>query len=123
MGLRAARLEQDAPLSTNRTVFDVVAEGLGGLIDLVSDYHHTAAKLAEESTPAIFERLGRLRHELDQQDGWRLEQRIALVLSQLDLPTDATIKTLSGGWRRRVLLARAGRDGPVCGGEAAGSVP
>ena len=107
LGLRAARLEQDVPLSTDRTVFDAVADGLGALRDLVADYHHAVVTLAEESTPAILERLGRLHHELDEQDGWTLEQRIALVLSHLALPSDARVGTLSGGWRRRVLLARA----------------
>ena len=106
-GLRAARLEQDVPFSTDRTVFDVVADGLGALSDLVTDYHHTVVTLAEENTPAKLERLGRLHHELDKQDGWRLEQRIELVLSQLALSSDTTVETLSGGWRRRVLLARA----------------
>ena len=106
-GLRAARLEQDVPFSTDRTVFDVVADGLGALSDLVTDYHHTVVTLAEENTPANLERLGRLHHELDKQDGWRLEQRIELVLSQLALSSDTTVETLSGGWRRRVLLARA----------------
>ena len=107
LGLRAARLEQDVPLSTDRTVFDAVADGLGALRDLVADYHHAVVTLAEESTPAILERLGRLHHELDEQDGWTLEQRIELVLSHLALPSDARVGTLSGGWRRRVLLARA----------------
>ena len=107
LGLRAARLEQDVPLSTDRTVFDAVADGLGALRDLVADYHHAVVKLAEESTPAILERLGRLHAELDEQDGWTLEQRIELVLSHLALPSDARVGTLSGGWRRRVLLARA----------------
>ena len=107
LGLRAARLAQDVPLSTDRAVFDVVADGLGALSDLVADYHHTVVALSEESAPTILERLGRLHHELDKQDGWRLEQRIELVLSHLGLPPDATVETLSGGWRRRVLLARA----------------
>ena len=107
LGLRAARLDQDVPLATGRTVFDVVADGLGALRDLVADYHHAVVALAEESTPAVLERLGRLHHELDKQDGWTLEQRIELVLSRLALPSDARVGTLSGGWRRRVLLARA----------------
>ena len=112
--LRMARLVQDVqdvPFSTDRTVFDVVADGLGDLSDLVAGYHRTAVKLAEESTPAIVEKLGeklgRLQHELDERDGWRIEQRVELVLSHLDLPSDAIFDTLSGGWRRRVLLARA----------------
>ena len=106
-GSRMARLEQDVPFSTDRAVFDVVAEGLGDLSDLVADYHRVAVEAAEASTPAILEKLGRLQHELDERDGWRIEQRVELVLSHLDLPSDAIVDTLSGGWRRRVLLARA----------------
>ncbi|HVH29165.1 MAG TPA: ATP-binding cassette domain-containing protein [Vicinamibacterales bacterium] len=106
-GLSIARLEQDVPLSTDRTVFEAVAEGLGELSDLVAGYHRTAVKVAEGSTPALLERLGRLQHELDELDGWRIEQRVELVLSRLNLPQDVRVDTLSGGWKRRVLLARA----------------
>ena len=106
-GVRIARLEQDVPLSTRRTVFDVVAEGLGDLSQLVADYHHVAVRVAEDHTPALLEELGRLQHELDERDGWSIEQRVELVLSHLDLPSEVLVDTLSGGWRRRVLLARA----------------
>src|SRR6267378_275411 len=73
--LRVARLEQDVPLSANRSVFDVVAEG------------HT--------------------HHLEEDEAWLREHHVDLVLSRLELPADAIVDTLSGGWRRRVLLARA----------------
>jgi ABC transport system ATP-binding/permease protein len=75
-GLRVARLEQDVPLSTDRPVSEVVAEGLSAL-------SHTAAE-----------------------DWWR-EHRVDRMLSRLQLRADAIVNTLSGGWRRRVLLARA----------------
>jgi ABC transport system ATP-binding/permease protein len=106
-GTVIARLEQDVPLATDRPVFDVVAEGLGALSALVTDYHHAAADVARADTPAALERLGRLQHELDERDGWRLEERVEMVLDRLGLPRDAAVDTLSGGWRRRVLLARA----------------
>jgi ATP-binding cassette subfamily F protein uup len=48
-----------------------------------------------------------LHHELEERDGWRLEQRVEMVLSRLGLPADTRVDTLSGGWRRRALLARA----------------
>ena len=105
-GVRVARLEQDVPLSDSRAVFDVVADGLGDLSALVKTYHHVATEVAQHGTAALLERLGVLQHELEERDGWRLEQRIELVLSHLDLPADAVVDTLSGGWRRRVLLAR-----------------
>ena len=63
--------------------------------------------VAETSTPALLDELGRLQHELEQRGGWTMEQRVELVLSRLKLPSDAIVDTLSGGWRRRVLLARA----------------
>ncbi len=106
-GVRTARLDQDAPLSDSRAVFDVVAEGLGDLSDLVADYHHAAVLVADGSTPERLDRLGRLQHGLEERDGWRLEQRVEQVLSHLALPADVAVDTLSGGWRRRVLLARA----------------
>jgi ATP-binding cassette subfamily F protein uup len=106
-GLRIASLVQDVPLSADRPVFDVVAEGLGSLSDLVAAYHHAAIEVADHGTGASLARLGRLQHELEEQDGWRLEQRVELVLAELDLPSDAIVDSLSGGWRRRVLLARA----------------
>jgi ATP-binding cassette subfamily F protein uup len=105
--LRIARLEQDVPFSTDRTVFDVVADGLGELSDLVAGYHHAALAVADASTSDRLETLGRLQHELEERDGWRIEQRVELVLSRLSLPSDASVATLSGGWKRRVLLARA----------------
>src|SRR5258705_2713638 len=73
--LRVARLEQDVPLSADRSVFDVVAEG------------HT--------------------HHLEADEAWLREHHVELILSRLELPADAIVDTLSGGWRRRVLLARA----------------
>jgi ATP-binding cassette subfamily F protein uup len=106
-GLRISRLVQDVPLSADRPVFDVVAEGLGGLSDLVTSYHHTAVEVAEQGSPALLAKLGRLQHELEERDGWRLEQRVEMVLARLGLPSEAAVDTLSGGWRRRTLLARA----------------
>ncbi len=102
-----ARLVQDVPLSSNRPVFDVVAEGLGNLGELVAAYHHAAVEVAERGTNISLDKLGRLQHELEERDGWRLEQRVETVLDRLGLPAEAIVDSLSGGWRRRVLLARA----------------
>ena len=74
-GLRVARLEQDVPLSADRSVFEVVAAG------------HT--------------------HHVQEDDEWLREHHVDVILSRLSLPADAIVDTLSGGWRRRVLLARA----------------
>jgi ATP-binding cassette subfamily F protein uup len=106
-GVRTALLVQDAALSGEKSVFDVVAEGLGDLSDLITAYHHAAIEVAERGTPALLEKLGSLQHELEERDGWRLEQQVEMVLARLALQPDAVGNTLSGGWSRRALLARA----------------
>jgi ATP-binding cassette subfamily F protein uup len=108
-GIRIARLEQDVPLSADRSVFDVVADGLGDLRDLITRYHHAVHEMTAtgDHGEAALERLGRLQHELEERDGWNLEQRVELVLDRLQLNAETVVDTLSGGWRRRVLLARA----------------
>ena len=106
-GVRTALLVQDVPLSSDRSVFDVVAGGLGELSELVAAYHRTAVEVVAHPAPALLEKLGRLQQTLEERDGWRLEQRVELVVERLQLPSETVVDTLSGGWRRRVLLARA----------------
>ena len=106
-GARTALLVQDVPLSSSRPVFDVVTEGLGELGELATAYHRSAVAVAAQPSPARLETLGRLQQALDNRDGWRLEQRVELIVERLQLPAEAVVDTLSGGWRRRVLLARA----------------
>jgi ATP-binding cassette subfamily F protein uup len=108
-GMRVARLAQDAAAleaAADASIFDTVAAGLGQLRDLVGAYHHAAARVAHDPTGAAIAELGRLQHALEERDGWRVEQRVETVLSKLGLDADARVSTLSGGWRRRVLLAR-----------------
>ncbi|TAK17999.1 MAG: ATP-binding cassette domain-containing protein [Acidobacteria bacterium] len=106
-GVTSARLVQDVPLTSEATVFDVVAEGLGNLQALVTAYHKAAIRVADDHSEAALDALGRAQSALDKVGGWTLEERIELVLQKLDLDADARINSLSGGWRRRVLLARA----------------
>ena len=106
-GLESARLDQDVPLVSDRVAFDVVADGLGRQGELVKAYHHAAVALAADPTDARLAELGRLQHELEERDGWRAEQRVELIVSRLSLPAEAPVETLSGGWKRRVMLARA----------------
>ncbi|MCC7045017.1 MAG: ATP-binding cassette domain-containing protein [Acidobacteria bacterium] len=105
--VQSARLDQDVPLISSRTVFEVVADGLGLQGELVKAYHHAARHLTESPDEVALDELGRLQHELEQHDGWRSEQRVELIVNKLDLPADAIVDTLSGGWRRRVMLGRA----------------
>ena len=104
-GLRVSRLDQDVPGTGNRSVFDEVASGLGELGTLVAQYHHAAIEVA--ATGKGLDRLGALQHQLEELDGWRLEQRVETVVSRLSLPADRSLGELSGGWRRRTLLGKA----------------
>ena len=106
-GMRSARLDQDVPLVEERSVFDAVAGGLGDLAELVKDYHHAATALALDHSEAQLADFGRIQHQLEEQGGWTMEQRVELVIERLALPADQPVSALSGGWRRRVMLARA----------------
>ncbi len=106
-GLRVATLAQELPTDTTATVFEVVAGGLEGLGKLLAEYHEAAVQLAHDHTPEPMRRMEQLQHELEARDGWRWQQRVETVLTRLQLPADAPLAELSGGWRRRTLLGRA----------------
>ncbi len=102
-GLCISRLEQDLPLAADASVYDVVAGGLQRLGKMLAEYHRLSAQADAQS----LSRLGQLQHEIDSCDGWRFQQRVETTLTRLKLPADCPLKELSGGWRRRVALARA----------------
>jgi ATP-binding cassette subfamily F protein uup len=106
-GMRVARLEQDVPADVSGTVFAVVADGAGDKADLLKCYHAASLALAVDAGPEALARLERVQHELEAADGWRVEQQVEQTLSRLDLDGDAAFESLSGGRKRRVLLARA----------------
>ena len=103
-GLKIGELPQELPVADGRTVFDVVAEGLDGVGALLAEYHHLSQNI---HTDADLEKLMHVQHDLESRDGWRLQQLVDSTLSRLQLPADKTLAELSGGWRRRVLLAQA----------------
>ncbi|MGB2714638.1 MAG: ATP-binding cassette domain-containing protein [Vicinamibacterales bacterium] len=106
-GLRVSRLAQDVPGEGNLSVFDEIAAGLGELGALVSRYHDAVVRLSASGATRDLDRVGALHHELEERDGWRLEQKVETVISRLALPADRRLSYLSGGWRRRALLGKA----------------
>ena len=106
-GTRVAYLSQDIPDNLTGTVYDVVASGLDKVGQLLKDYHHISLELAENYNEKIMSRLEHIQHELEAQSGWQLGQAIDSTLSKLSLPPDQNFSDLSGGLKRRVLLARA----------------
>jgi len=101
-GTRLAWLQQTLPEADEQTVYDVVASGLTEAGQLLSEYHHML-----QEPDLDMDALARVQHKLEAVDGWKLQQRVETTISQLQLPGDASMATLSGGWRRRVALAQA----------------
>ncbi|MCW9057513.1 MAG: ATP-binding cassette domain-containing protein [Gammaproteobacteria bacterium] len=110
--LRVTRLSQEVPRGLHGSVFDVVAGGLGGVGQLLHRYHDLGLRLAEGGDTALLDELEQVQHELEAADGWQLQQRVETVLSRLQLDADLSFDDLSGGLKRRVLLARALVDQP-----------
>ena len=102
--LKIGELPQELPRADDRSVFDVVAAGLAGVGELLAEYHHLTQDTSGELD---MERLMHVQQELEARDGWRLQQLVESTLSRLQLPAEKTLAELSGGWRRRVLLAQA----------------
>jgi len=101
-GVRVARLEQEVPHGADGSVFDVVAEGLGELGHWLAEFHHLSHAAEFDA-----EALGRVQAKIDGVQGWALDQRVGETLSRLDLDGEGQFARLSGGMKRRVLLARA----------------
>jgi ATP-binding cassette subfamily F protein uup len=104
--LRLAFLDQTPELPESASVYDAVASGLGDLGRWIARYHTLSMALNQHDDKSIQE-LGDLQHKLESQRGWHFQQRVETVLSKLALPGDLAISELSGGWKRRVALAKA----------------
>ena len=105
--VKVASVWQDIPLDVAGTVFDIVASGMGEASALLLDYHSLAHKMAHDNSEKLLEELESLQHRLEECGGWTLNQEVERVLVQLSLEADADFASLSGGTKRRVLLARA----------------
>lgn len=104
--LKLAWLEQAPELPDDATIYDAVAGGLGELGQWITRYHTLSSSMAHDDDKALQE-LGDLQHKLEAHNGWHFQQRVETTLSKLDLPGELKINGLSGGWKRRVALARA----------------
>ena len=101
-GVRIAYLPQDPPAADARTVREVVRDGLAETAALVERYQTLLA--AHDAHDA--DELARLEAAVAAADGWQLDNRIDGILQRFDLNGATQMADLSGGWRRRVWLAR-----------------
>ena len=106
-GVRVTRLEQEVPHGASGSVFDVVADGLGELGHWLAEFHRLSHAETFDG-----DAMGKVQARIDAADGWALDQRVSETLTKLELDGDAEFGRLSGGMKRRVLLARALVAGP-----------
>ncbi len=103
-GLIVSQLEQTLPEGMDMPVTDVIRSGLTRIEALLKEYERRSKLALDERG---LRELEALHAKIDAHDGWHLEQRVETTITELSLPADKKMNELSGGWRRRVALARA----------------
>jgi ABC transport system ATP-binding/permease protein len=100
---------QEPLLHPQHTIYQAVAEGLGDMQQLLVDYHAITHSMSSPNADidALMSEMQKLQHELDAKNGWTMQAKVETVLSKLSLGPDTPVASLSGGWRKRVALARA----------------
>ena len=107
IGVTVAQLEQSVPHDAQGTVFDVIAQGLGAEGELIKTFHHLIQQLNDNPSPKVMNDYEECQAELERVNGWDINQRVESIITKMDLNPDVDISSLSGGYKRRVLLARA----------------
>lgn len=103
-GLVVSQLAQSLPEAMNVRVRDVVTSGLEGIQRLVDEHRRRSQEPLDKQGLRELQEL----HELiDAHGGWHVEQRVETTITELNLPADRRMSEISGGWRRRVALAKA----------------
>ena len=103
-GLRISSLAQQLPVADDTTVMDSVRAGLADQFRLIDEYTELSTRATDDADLA---KLEYLQSQIDTLGGWQPEQQAESIVTQLALPASALMAELSGGWRRRVALARA----------------
>lgn len=106
-GIKVAKLNQEVPADLEGTINEVVADGLDKAGKLLQRYYHLLHELSEEATEKVLRQLGDCQHQLESEGGWEISSRLENIISKLQLDGDVEFNALSGGLKRRVLLARA----------------
>ena len=99
-GIRVSYLEQQPPEDNNNSLFSIVARGLGETGKLLANYHDSLQSGAIEKSAEF-------QDEIESQDLWHYLHQIEIILNRFKLDPTAKLSTLSGGWKRRVMLAKA----------------
>lgn len=107
-GVRIAMMPQEVPERLPGSVYDQVAAGAGDVGALLQQHHHLSQHLAHRPTDkATLQALEAAQQAIDARDGWRLNAQVDKIITEMSLPADKAFDDLSGGLKRRVLLAQA----------------
>ncbi|MFA5157155.1 MAG: ATP-binding cassette domain-containing protein [Candidatus Omnitrophota bacterium] len=106
-GVQVTHLPQEVPVDMEGSVFDIVLSGLGERANLLSRYHQLTHRLHTEHTPELLKQLDDLQAELDHTNSWDVNNQVEYVIDRMKLDGEMDFKSLSGGQKRRVFLARA----------------
>ncbi len=104
-GIKITMLAQDVP-DDERTVRQIVMSGDEIVANLLDDYHQKSHACTLGDMSAC-EAMGELQHKLDALDGWDLQRRALMLIDLMGLAPDDALADLSGGKKRRVMLAKA----------------
>jgi len=102
--LRISQLEQTLLDESEETVRDVVRKGMQEQQDLLDEYNRLSNSELDRHQ---LKQLENLQQQIDASGVWNIEQQIDTTITQLNLPGERSLSQLSGGWRRRVSLAKA----------------
>ncbi|MFN2359805.1 MAG: ATP-binding cassette domain-containing protein [Marinobacter sp.] len=102
-GAKLSVLPQNLPVNDTRTAYEAVSGAFPETGDLLAEFH----QLSQNADEVSLDRMMKVQERLEALDGWRLDQKVGAILAQYGIDPDQTLNTLSGGWQRRVLLARA----------------
>jgi len=102
--LRISKLRQELPASLEKTVTEVVREGLAEQVAWVEEYERLASQDLDDLGLRDLEHL---QAKIDAVGAWQSDQVVETIITQLDLPKGKMMSELSGGWRRRVMLGQA----------------
>ena len=110
-GYSVGYLEQEPQMDPEKTVIEVVQEGVQEVMDLLSEYNEISLKFMEpmddDRMSALIERQGELTELIEHHNGWEIDSKLERAMDVLQCPpADALVKNLSGGERRRVALCR-----------------
>lgn len=106
-GIHIAYLPQEVPADVTGNIFEIVLSGLGKQAKIVKDFHRISHSLEKEQTPNLMRELDRLQAEMDRTRGWEIDNQVEQMISKIKIDPEGEFEYLSGGEKRRVLLAKA----------------